>query len=66
MWNKTYVTPLYGGCGPGRDLPRSFGHYGRGELLRDELVTRTYRLEELGAAMADMLEGRNAKGVVVF
>jgi S-(hydroxymethyl)glutathione dehydrogenase/alcohol dehydrogenase len=66
MWNKTYITPLYGGCSPARDFPRIFQHYQRGELKLDELVTRTYRLEELGTALDDMLRGRNAKGVIVF
>ena len=66
MWNKTYVTPLYGGCIPGRDFSRIFGHYRRGELKLDELVTRTYSLEQLGEAMEDMLAGRNAKGVVTM
>jgi S-(hydroxymethyl)glutathione dehydrogenase / alcohol dehydrogenase len=66
MWNKTYVTPLYGDCVPGRDFPRIFQHYARRELLLDELVTRTYQLNELGKAFEDMLAGRLAKGVVVF
>jgi Zn-dependent alcohol dehydrogenase len=66
MWNKTYITPLYGGCSPVRDFPRIFQHYQRGELKLDELVTRTYRLKELGQALDDMLAGRNAKGVIVF
>ena len=66
MWNKTYLTPLYGGCVPARDFPRIFEHYRRGELRLDELVTRTYRLEQLPEAMDDMLSGRNAKGVIVF
>src|SRR5579883_2841718 len=66
MWNKIYVTPLYGGCLPGRDFPRIFQHYKRGELKLDELVTRTYQLEQLGDALDDMLAGRNAKGVLVF
>jgi S-(hydroxymethyl)glutathione dehydrogenase/alcohol dehydrogenase len=66
MWNKTYVTPLYGGCIPGRDFPRIFGHYRRGELKLDELVTKTYSLDQFGEAIEDMLAGRNAKGVVVF
>jgi S-(hydroxymethyl)glutathione dehydrogenase / alcohol dehydrogenase len=35
-------------------------------LLLDELITRTYRLEELGAAFEDMLAGRLAKGVIIF
>ena len=66
MWNKTYLTPLYGGCSPGRDFPRIFRHYQRGELKLDELVTRTYPLGRLGEAMDDMLAGRNAKGVILF
>jgi S-(hydroxymethyl)glutathione dehydrogenase/alcohol dehydrogenase len=66
MWNKQYVTPLYGGCSPARDFPKIFRHYLRGELKLDELVTRTYRLDQLGVALDDMLSGRNAKGVVVF
>ena len=66
MWNKRYVTPLYGDCQPERDFPRIFDHYTRGELKLDELVSQTYCLEQLGEAFDDMLSGRNAKGVIVF
>jgi Zn-dependent alcohol dehydrogenase len=66
MWDKRYVTPLYGDCLPHRDFPRLFDHYQRGELLLDELVTRTYPLDQLPAAMDDMMTGRNAKGVILF
>ncbi|HTL18321.1 MAG TPA: alcohol dehydrogenase catalytic domain-containing protein [Patescibacteria group bacterium] len=66
MWNKTYITPLYGGCSPARDFPRIFQYYQRGELKLDELVTRTYPLKFLGEAIDDMLSGHNAKGVIVF
>ncbi len=66
MWNKTYLTPLYGGCVPSRDFPRIFDYYRSGELKLDELVTRTYSLDQLSAALDDMLAGRNAKGVVTF
>ncbi len=66
MWNKHYITPLYGGCRPARDFPRIFAHYLAGELRLDELVTRTYELGELGMAFEDLLGGRIAKGVVVF
>jgi Zn-dependent alcohol dehydrogenase len=66
MWNKTYITPLYGGCVPERDFSRIFEHYRKGELKLDELVTRTYSLRCLGDAMEDMLAGRNAKGVILF
>ena len=66
MWNKRYVTPLYGHCDPDRDFPRIFEHYRRGALELDGLVTRRYELDRLGDALDDMLTGRNAKGVIEF
>jgi Zn-dependent alcohol dehydrogenase len=65
-WDKTYINPLYGQCRPARDFPRIFTLYQRGELLLDELVTRTYRLDDVASAFDDLLAGRNAKGVLVF
>jgi S-(hydroxymethyl)glutathione dehydrogenase/alcohol dehydrogenase len=32
----------------------------------DELVTRTYSLNDVQQAFDDMLAGQNAKGVIVF
>lgn len=66
MWDKRYVTPLYGDCLPGRDFPRLFKHYRAGEVLLDELVTGRYDLDDLPQAMDDMMAGRNAKGVILF
>ena len=63
-WDKTYINPLYGQCRPARDFPRIFTLYQRGELLLDELVTRTYALDDIGQAFDDLLAGRNAKGVL--
>ena len=62
MWNKRYVTPLYGGCQPARDFPRIFGHYLDGTLQLDALVTRTYGLDQLGEALDDMLDGTQCEG----
>ena len=65
-WDKTYLNPLYGKCRPGVDFPRLLDLYDRGELLLDELVTRTYPIDDISVAIDDMLAGRNAKGVLVF
>jgi Zn-dependent alcohol dehydrogenase len=65
-WDKRYINPLYGQCRPARDFPRIFALYQRGELLLDELVTRTYAIDDVATAFDDMLAGRNAKGVLVF
>jgi S-(hydroxymethyl)glutathione dehydrogenase/alcohol dehydrogenase len=65
-WDKVYINPLYGKCRPQIDFPKIIELYEKGSLLLDEMVTRTYRLEELDKAFDDMLQGKNAKGVIVF
>lgn len=65
-WDKRYINPLYGQCQPARDFPRILEHYAAGELALDELVTRTYALDDLEVAFDDMLSGKNAKGVLVI
>lgn len=65
-WDKLYLNPLYGKCRPDIDFPRLLAFYAAGTLLLDEMVTRTYPLEDLEQAFADMHAGRNAKGVLVL
>ena len=65
-WDKSYLNPLYGKCNPTVDFPRIFRLYEKGDLLLDELVTRTYSLDELGRAFDDLHHGRNDKGVVLL
>ncbi len=65
-WDKTYINPLYGQCNPSIDFPRLLDLYAGGALKLDEMVTRTYRLEDLETAFEDMLAGRNAKGVLLM
>jgi len=57
---------LYGSCNPRTDIPKLVELYKRGDLLLDELVTRTYTLEEINQGYADMDEGRNLRGLIVF
>ncbi|NCV59635.1 MAG: histidine kinase, partial [Betaproteobacteria bacterium] len=65
-WDKIYVNPLYGGCDPYYDIPKIMNLYDKGALLLDEMITRTYRLEDLEQAFYDMHTGKNAKGVILF
>ncbi|AWB67651.1 histidine kinase [Saccharobesus litoralis] len=65
-WDKKYINPLYGMCNPDRDFPRLMELYDSGKLKLDELVTKKYQLEDMEQAFDDMLNGRIAKGVVVF
>lgn len=65
-WDKIYINPLYGQCNPDRDFPRILALYNSKKLKLDELVTKTYTLETLADGFDDMLNGRIAKGVVLF
>lgn len=65
-WDKLYINPLYGQCRPQIDFPMLLGLYAHQQLKLDEMVTRTYRLEDLETAFSDMLAGRNAKGVLLM
>ena len=65
-WDKTYINPLYGMCNPERDFPRILALYERGELKLEELVTKTYGIDDIAQGFDDLLNGRIAKGVVLF
>ncbi len=65
-WDKIYMNPLYGKCKPQIDFPKIVELYESGDMLLEEMITRTYSLSDLDKAFDDMLKGRNAKGVIVF
>jgi Zn-dependent alcohol dehydrogenase len=56
---------VYGGVNVHRDIPLLLGLYRRGKLKLDELVSRTYTLDEINEGYADMHAGKNLRGVVV-
>ncbi len=65
-WDKLYLNPLYGKCNPNKDFDRIMKHYQEGELLLEEMITARYSLDQLPQAFEDMLNGKNAKGVIIF
>ncbi len=65
-WDKLYLNPLYGGANPEYDFPKLIELYKLGALKLDELVTQTYSLDDLNVAIEDMLNGKNAKGVILM
>lgn len=56
----------YGSAQPARDIASYVEHYRAGRLFLDELVTRTYALENFDEAVADLRAGRLARGVLTF
>lgn len=65
-WDKIYINPLYGKCRPQIDFPNIVDLYETGKILLEEMITSTYSLNDLRKAIDNMLQGRNAKGVIVF
>jgi S-(hydroxymethyl)glutathione dehydrogenase / alcohol dehydrogenase len=66
MLEKQIRGGLYGGCKPGNAIPQLLELYKQGDLMLEELVTRTYPLEQINEGYADMAAGRNIRGVISF
>jgi S-(hydroxymethyl)glutathione dehydrogenase/alcohol dehydrogenase len=56
----------YGSSRPRHDIPLLVGLYLDGRLMLDELVSRTEPLEGFDAVVADMHDGKLARGVLTF
>ena len=63
---KTLTGSYFGSARPREDFPRLLGLYQAGRLMLDELITRTYSIDEAPQAFVDLVEGKNARGVIVF
>jgi S-(hydroxymethyl)glutathione dehydrogenase/alcohol dehydrogenase len=66
MWQKEVRGVIFGGGNPRFDIPNLLAIYKAGQLKLDELITRTYPLEQINQGYQDMLDGLNIRGVVVM
>ncbi|MEV6177949.1 Zn-dependent alcohol dehydrogenase [Streptomyces sp. NPDC052015] len=64
--DKSVLGCRYGSSRPQRDIALYTDLYREGRLLLDELVTRTYPVEDFGKAAADAEAGRVARAVLTF
>lgn len=63
---KHLMGSFYGSSVPRVDMPKLLSFYEEGKLKLDELITQTYRLEQINDAFADMEAGKNARGIILF
>ena len=66
LQQKTVMGTMYGNAQPQKDIPALLAFYKEGKLKLDELVTRTYTLEQVNEAYNDTLQGRTIRGVIEF
>jgi S-(hydroxymethyl)glutathione dehydrogenase/alcohol dehydrogenase len=66
LMQKRIQGTIFGECNPVADVPRQIQMYRSGQLKLDELITRTYSLDEVALGYEDMHAGRNIRGVILF
>ncbi|HEY0716041.1 MAG TPA: NDMA-dependent alcohol dehydrogenase, partial [Streptosporangiaceae bacterium] len=65
LFRKSIKGSLFGDCNPTTDIPRILGLYQSGDIKLDEIITRTYTLDQVQEGYEDLLAGKNVRGVVV-
>jgi Zn-dependent alcohol dehydrogenase len=66
MLQKTLKGNIFGGGSSHVETPKLVRLYKSGLLKIDEMVTTTYSLEKINDGYADMLDGKNIRGVIKF
>ena len=64
-YNRRIQGTLFGSSNPNYDIPRLVDLYRQGDLKLDELITRTYTLDQINDACDDLENGRNMRGVIL-
>ena len=65
LFKKTLKGSLFGDCNPTTDIPKILGLYQSGDIKLDEIITRTYTLEQVNEGYEDLLNGKNVRGVMI-
>jgi len=66
MQQKQLVGSIFGGGNPRNDIPKLLGLYQSGKLKLDEMITKTYSLDEVNQGYQDMRDGKNIRGVLIY
>ncbi len=67
IWSeKKLIGSYYGSSRPREDMPEYLRLYDEGKLMLDELITKTYDLDQINEAFADMEAGKNARGILAL
>ncbi|MGU3584361.1 NDMA-dependent alcohol dehydrogenase [Rhodococcus sp. C26F] len=66
LLQKRLQGAIFGGTGPRSQIPKLLELYRNGQLDLDNLVTKTYKLEDINEGYADMHAGKNLRGLVLY
>lgn len=57
---------MFGGTSFMRDVPSLVHMYAEGQLKLDQIITKTYSLDEINQGYDDLVAGENVRGVITF
>jgi S-(hydroxymethyl)glutathione dehydrogenase/alcohol dehydrogenase len=66
LYQKTLKGSLFGACNPMHDIKNILSLYKAGKYKLDELVTKTYSLDDINQGYEDMEAGVNLRGVILY
>jgi S-(hydroxymethyl)glutathione dehydrogenase/alcohol dehydrogenase len=66
LFEKRIIGSLFGSANIRKDIPRLMELYTQGQYNLDDLVTRTYTLDQVNEGYDAMRAGENIRGVIVF
>lgn len=66
LFQKRIQGAMFGASNPNWDILRQLQLYREGVLKLDELVTKTYTLDEIAQGYQDMHDGKNIRGVIKY
>jgi len=65
LFQKRVQGTLFGSANPIYDIKKMLDLYRSGDIKLDEVISKTYRLEEINQGYQDLLDGKNIRGVIV-
>lgn len=66
LYQKELKGSIFGSANPRADIPKILRWYMEGQLRLDELVTKTYSLDDINIGYQDMRDGHNIRGMITF
>jgi S-(hydroxymethyl)glutathione dehydrogenase/alcohol dehydrogenase len=66
LFQKRLQGSVFGASNPNWDILRQLQLYREGVLKLDELITKTYSLDEVAQGYQDLHDGKNIRGVIIY
>lgn len=66
LFDKQIRGSMFGSGNARSDIPELMELYTQGQLMLDEMITRTYSLDDINDGFAALREASNVRGVIVF